>query len=71
MVTNDNRSLEKVNNMHMGVHNSGGYWTRSLFMVVVDSRSLEEVDNMHIRVHNNGDYWTNNPFMVLFSLIIP
>ncbi len=67
MVTIDNRSLEEINNMHIGVHNSGGYWTKSPFMVIVDSRSLKEVDNMHIGVHNSGDYWTRSPFMVFFS----
>ncbi len=51
-MTVDNRSLEEINNMHIGVHNSA----RSPFMVIVDSRSLEEVDNMHIGVHNSGDY---------------
>jgi hypothetical protein len=54
------KSLEEVDNMHIGVHNSGGYWIKSPFMVTIDSRTLEKIDNMHIRVQNSGDYWTNH-----------
>lgn len=32
------KSLEEVDNMHIGVHNSGGYWTKNPFMVTIDTR---------------------------------
>lgn len=34
MVIVDNRSLEEVNNMHTGVHNSGDYCTKNPFMAL-------------------------------------